>query len=150
MADTDDPRIIVKGLIATYLTANPIKEDDGATNATRGYVYGDSLDNYVYWMSAFDVLLVYGDPVPDGLRYVDNEPVHYDFIIPVSFVTIDRTGITGAIMVYRGEASLTAFCVNQREQANGARIRWLGGKESNMKVGERIIYKIDCKIGYRS
>jgi len=128
MAATDS-RTTIMGIISTYITANPLKKDDGATNATTIHIWEggpEPLKYLFYGTPAADVVISYGEPQSSSRRPIQDKPVHYDMVYPVTVTTVDKpvTGasltVTASRMQYKVTYALRAAVAASAQSASGA------------------------------
>lgn len=89
---TTDPRYLIKEIIETYITANPITKDDDMNNASVVHLYerGPEDLKYLFYTEEYDVVFLYGDPRVRSVRQIQDVPVHFLMRYPVTVATVDK------------------------------------------------------------
>lgn len=92
MAQTD-PRFYIKSLIceaAWYLML--ITKDDNVTVASVlcEYERGPEDIKHIFYTEGYDVLVKFGEPQVRSERQIQDVPVHYLMVYPVTVITVDK------------------------------------------------------------
>jgi hypothetical protein len=110
---TTDPRTTIRTGIVNNL--GNIKKDDGAANASVIHIWegGPETLKYLFYTANYDVVLSYGEPHSRGERRIQDVPIHYYMVYPVTVTTADKplTGVlvcTAALMQYKVTYALRA------------------------------------------
>jgi len=89
---TTDPKYLIKSIIETYVTANPIKKDDDLTEASTIHVYERGPEDIkgLFFVENYDVIFFYGEPRVRSQRQIQDVPVHFLMSYPVTVVSVDK------------------------------------------------------------
>lgn len=93
---TDSAKYIVKDAIDGVATTI----DNNATAATILYLYegGPETLKYLLMVLDFDVVVTFADPEVRSQRDIQDVPLHYPAVIPVTVTSIDKSGVTASKM----------------------------------------------------
>jgi len=95
-----DPKITLRGIIDTYLVANPLKIDDGATNAFIMSVWqsGPERLKYLFFVANYDLIITFGEFSSKSVRPIQNAPLRYIMSMPVTVTAVDKLDIAGVVV----------------------------------------------------
>ena len=89
---TTDPRYIIKNIVETYITANPITKDNDVAIAKTLHLYERGPEDIkgLFYTEDYDVVFFYGEPRVNPIRKVTGVPVHFLMSYPVTVVSVDK------------------------------------------------------------
>jgi len=88
-----DPRYEIRvNVVMAYIALNPITKDDNLTAASILHIYerGPEDIKNLFYTDGYDVVFFYGEPRVRSAREIQDVPVHYLMIYPVTVVTVDK------------------------------------------------------------
>lgn len=143
----DDPRFKVKDII----DALTVTKDDDATGAAELFMYSDGEENYEDLFVTYDVLFLIGSWSEVPSRHEANKPIHETYTVPVTVVTIDKSGVTGTTMQWKADVALRAIIEANAQPGSGVRIELgTGIRPANQKIGGVTIYKNVYPVMYKT
>lgn len=106
-----DPRLKIKSVIDTYLTASNIKKDDGATNAATAAMFGDV--SYpvtrLFLTKALDAVAVISRGASNVL-YTDwvfgHKPYGFEEAVKIEICAVNKDGVTASNLVEKFEQEI--------------------------------------------
>ena len=141
----DDLRYKVKDII----DAMALTKDDDAAAAAELFMYSDGEEYFEDLFDDYDVLFLIGSWREVPSRREANVPHHEAYYIPVTVVTIDKTGVTGTTMQWKADVGLRALIEANAQPGSGVRIQIdPEGRPANLKAGGVTIYKTIYTIKY--
>ncbi len=87
-----DPRTTIKEIIDTYIAANPIKLDDGVSNASILSIWerGPETLKHIFYTENYDIVITFGEPRSRSVRNIQDVPVHYNMTYPITITTVNQ------------------------------------------------------------
>ena len=100
----------------------------------------------LFGTGGIDIIFVLGKPPVSGHREVDHMPEEYEHIVPVAIMALTSDN------VFLAEVQMKVYLENYRDQhiASGEYFILVGaGRTSNIKIGQRVIYRTTYNVRYR-
>lgn len=141
----DDPRYKIKDII----DAMALTKDDDAAAAAELFMYTDGGENFEELFDTYDVLFLIGSWREIPFRREANVPHQEHYMVPVTVVSIDKTGVTGSTMQWKADVGLRALIEANAQPGSGVRIQIdPDARPANVKIGGVSIYKTVYTIRY--
>ncbi len=134
--------------VLNYIDGIAFNIDDDATPAVLLFMFSDGEEDLEELFDAYDVLFL----VESWVKRIPNRrdlsvPVHYSWVIPVTIISKDKTGITGTEMQFKANLGMMAVIeASARPGAAGYTLESTGAKPHNQRVGGVMIYKTTYTI----
>jgi len=143
----DDPRFKIKDII----DAMALTKDNDSDAATELFMYSDGEEHFEDLFDTYDVLFLIGPWREVPSRHEANIPHHESYMIPITVVTIDKTGVTGTIMQWKADVGLRALIEANAQPGSGVRIEIdPDARPTNQRIGGVTIYKTVYTIRYKT
>ena len=143
----NDPRYKVKDII----DAMALTKDDDTTPAVELFMYSDGKEHFEDLFDTYDVLFLIGPWREVPSRHEANIPHHESYMIPITVVTIDKTGVTGTTMQWKADVGLRALIEASAQPGSGVRIQIdPNAKPMNVNISGAMIYKTIYTIRYKT
>ncbi len=100
----------------------------------------------LFGAGGIDIIFVLTKPSVSALREIDLQPTEYVHIIPVSIMALTSDN------VYLAEVEMQTYLENQRTNHIGSGDYFIldkPGRTTNIKVGQRVIYRTTYNVKYR-
>ncbi len=141
----DDPRYKIKDII----DAMALTKDDDAAAAAERFMYSDGEEDFEDIFDDYDVLFLIGPFRVVPFRREANVPHQEHYMVPVTVVSIDKTGVTGSTMQWKAKVGLSALIEANAQPGSGVRIQIdPGATPADVSVGGVTIYKTVYTIRY--
>jgi len=91
MASTD-PRITIKTIVDAWMALNTPTKDDGVTPVTYISLWESGPDRMktLFFTSNYDFIMTFGNPETRSRRPIQDVPVHYQMVYPITVTTTDK------------------------------------------------------------
>lgn len=141
-----DPKYVIKNIVETYINGTPITKDNDLDSASDLHLYerGPEDIKNLFFTDDYDIVFFYGEPTVRSDRQIQDVPVHYVNMYPVTIVTVDKynpaLGIldcTAATMQAKGRTAIRTAIEASAQSATPAftltimreegRNSWTGG-----------------------
>ena len=141
----DDPRFKIKDI----LDAMALTKDDDVTAAAERFMYSDGEEYFEDIFDTYDVLFLIGPWRMVPFRREANVPQQEHYTVPVTVVSIDKTGVTGSTMQWKADVGLRALIEANAQPGSGVRIQIdPDARPTNVRIGGVTIYKTVYTIRY--
>jgi len=139
-----DPRQRSKVWLDAYLLAANLTKDDNSTPASYITCWSDPpypIEKVLLTKGvdlAFSIATPSSEAMPIGIGYIET--------VPISIFTIDKTGITGNKLRWKGEAELRRIAENK---ATGSLRTWERMDNNEQNLGSTTLYSVTYNLRYK-
>lgn len=145
----DDPRDRTKDWLDTYLDNDNVNRDtDNEVPARMIVLYGDSdypLLRVFNKPKNVDLLFLVSKPDSQPLLSHDHVIYGYRESVPVKIMAVDKTGVDGLKLVWKGEAELRRIA--ETYPTGSLRLLRLS-RDSKTRLGSTTLYSTEYKLSY--
>ena len=145
---TIDPMYKVRGFLDGNLLMD---KDDDVTAATHKVIIDEGgLETLEELFTLYDVLFIINYGGGEHERPIDDEPYEITHGVPITIVTIDKTGITGKLMLHKSQRSLNAWVKANKHltAATQIRIRETPPTVRSIRIGGKTVWEATYMIDY--
>jgi len=146
----EDARYRTKVYLEAYLDESKLLHDDDATPAAFAVMY--AYPNYPLTLEFFhvtdpvDLLFLIGKPNSTALLQGDQTAWGYREHVPITISCVDKTGITGTILLWKAEAELRRI-TEEHPLGSQRSLKTMGDDE--LRLGSTVIYQAKYIVNYQ-
>ena len=154
-----DPRETIRVMVDTWMGLNTPVIDDNVTPATFISLWesGPERMKYLFFTLNYDFIMTFGNPETSSKRPIQDVPVHYTMIYPITVTTTDKyaAGVvvcTGVFLQYKVTWEIRDAIEFQAQSVAGAvpayTARVITEKTIHKRVGGLDIWETTHRVEY--
>ena len=145
-----DARYNTKVYLESYIDPSHVTKDDGTTEAPYAIIYAypnyPLIREFDAATNPVDLLFLIGKPNSTVLLQADQSPWGYEEHVPITVACVDKTGVSGTRLLWKGERELRIIA---EEHPEGSQRSLERTGDRDQRLGSTIIYMTDFILNYR-